>query len=302
MINVFYGDDKNNLAYEIHKVVDYHNNAQIQHLYFDDNHQEIIDQICQTDLFATSKVFIVHDATFLLSDKPKELDLSQKICSVAEQDIYLSINTKKETFNKFAKQVNLKKISKFTLASKKSLINNLIKQSKMSFQNNSAYDLFENTVSNDPFMIETEVDKLLLAANNGIISKSIVEKLINNSAELNIFKMTNYLLTNNKEQLIKLYDSLIMLKYQPIELIQIMSSQLFNLKLLKQAVIEHYSQTMIEEQLKITKFVQYANRDTLNNISLEKIDQTIFALTLLDYNIKHSLINPYLGLKLMLTK
>jgi DNA polymerase III delta subunit len=81
-----------------------------------------------------------------------------------------------------------------------------------------------------------------------------------------------------------------------------MASQLFNLKLLKQAIQRRFSQIEIENQLKITKFAQFANRDILNKISMDKLEQAISDLTLLDYNIKHSLINPYLGLKLMLSK
>jgi DNA polymerase-3 subunit delta len=178
----------------------------------------------------------------------------------------------------------------------------LLKSQDVTFENDKLLDEFENLVSLDPFMIENELNKLILATDHKIITKSILEKAISSSTELNIFKLTTYLLLRNKELLINLYDNLITLKYQPVELIQIMASQLFNLKLLKQATLEHYSQTDIENGLKITKFMQFANRDILSKVTINQLDQVINELTLLDYNVKHNLANPYLGLKLILSK
>jgi DNA polymerase-3 subunit delta len=301
MLHILYGDDKNNLAYELHLTLQYHSANPIRHLYFDDNHKHIIDDVCQLNLFNSDEIFIIHDATFLLSDKPTDLELTQKLAQLT-QEIYFVLSTKKDSFNKYTKNMNIKKISKFTSTSKRALINNLLKSQNVKFESSAIQSTFENLTNNDPFMIESEINKLILLANNRIITKVMVDQAINDSTELNIFKMTNYLLTNDKESLIKLYDNLIALKYQPIELMQIMATQLFNLKLLKQAITERYSQVEIESQLKINKFVQFANRDILKNISIDKINQVIKELTILDYNIKHSLVNPYLGFKLMLSK
>ncbi|MDR0674782.1 MAG: hypothetical protein LBF36_00715 [Mycoplasmataceae bacterium] len=301
MVHIFYGEDKNSMAYELHKLVQYYAFVPIQHIYFDNNHQQIIDCVYQIDLFNNEQVFVIHNATFLINSEIQDMELTQKLMH-ASNELYLIVIGKKDSFNKYAKGVDIKKISKFNNASKQALINNLLKSQNVRFDSNATQQEFENLTSNDPFMMENEINKLILISQNKIITKNMLDNAINDSTELNIFKLIKYLLINDKKSLIKLYDNLIVLKYQPIELIQVMSSQLFNLKLLKQAMMQHYSQTEIESQLKITKFMQFANYDILNKITIDKLNLTINELASLDYNIKHSLINPYLGLKLMLSK
>jgi DNA polymerase-3 subunit delta len=301
MLHILYGEDKNNLAYELHRLMQSHKTTSIRHVYFDNNYQQIIDDVCQLDLFNNDELFIVHDATFLLNNKPIDLQLTEELSQLT-QEIYFIVSSKKESFNKHTTNMKIKKIAKFTSTSKRSLINNILKSQSIKFENIDLQSTFENLVANDPFMVESELNKIILLADNKVITKSMLDQAINDSTELNIFKLTNYLLTNNKTALISLYDNLIALKHQPIELMQIMATQLFNLKILKQAMVKRYSQSEIETQLKINKFVQYANRDILNKITIDKINQVINELALLDYNIKHSLVNPYLGLKIMLSK
>lgn len=261
----------------------------------------MIDAVCQIDLFHEQRIFVIHDATFLLGSNAQDLLLTKKLGSLT-QELYLLVVTKKSSFNQHTKELDVKKIHKFTLATKRALINNLLKAEGVSFVNSEIQTEFENIINNDPFMIESELNKLMLIAENKVITKTMVDQAISDSTELNIFKLTNHLLCGDKKRLLQLFDKLIMLKYQPIELMQVMASQLFNLKLFKLAMIERYTQSEIEQQLKINKFMQFANRDILKHTSVDKLNQVINELTLLDYNIKHGLINPYLGLKLMLSK
>ncbi|MDR3330562.1 MAG: hypothetical protein LBS76_04830 [Mycoplasmataceae bacterium] len=299
MITIFYSEDKNNLAYEIHKVVNFHNATPIVHLHFDDNHQEIIDDVSQTDLFETNKIYLIHESSFLVSPKTKDVQLLELLQTI-DATIYLFLETKKAISP--PKEAIVKKIPKFVQSSKHALVNNLLLANKFKFASSVSQDKFENLLANDPFLIESELNKLFLASTNNIIDEKVLEQVINDSTELNIFKLTTHLLSNDKKQLIKLYDNLIVLKYQPVELIQIMASQLFTMKLLKIAITKGYSSAHIETELKIPKYVQFVNHDILNKVSMKNLDQIIMDLTLLDYNLKHNLINPYQGLKLVLVK
>ncbi|MDR3257623.1 MAG: hypothetical protein LBT17_02390 [Mycoplasmataceae bacterium] len=299
MLTIFYGDDKNNLDYEAHKVINLHRDAPIAHLYFDDNHQEIIDDVSQTSLFESDKVYFIHDASFLASSKVNDVNLLKKLQDIGGT-IYLFLETKK-TIN-VDKEITIKKVPKFVKSSKHALINTILLVNKFKFVNNALQEKFESLLADDPFLVEGELHKLFLASENHVINEANLEQVIDDSTELNVFKLTNYLLSNDKKSLVKLYDSLIALKYQPTELIQIMASQLFTMKLLKQALMEGYSISRIETELKIPKYVQFVNRDVLNGISMTKLDQIINDFTLLDYNLKHNLINPYQGLKLTLVK
>jgi DNA polymerase-3 subunit delta len=299
MVTVFYGDDKNNLDYEIHKIIDLHRDFPIAHLYFDDNHQEIIDDVSQTSLFESKKIYLIHDASFLTSSKSKDTTLFKTLHDI-DATIYLFLETKK-TLN-VSKEIIVKKIPRFLKSSKHALVNTILSANNFKFITSALQKEFEDLLSDDPFLVEGELNKLFLASDNNIIDEKILNQIINDSTELNIFKLTNHLLNNDKKSLIKLYDGLIALKYQPMELIQIIASQLFTMKLLKLAIMQGYSIGKIETELKIPKYVQFVNRDVLNKISATKLDQIINDFTLLDYNLKHNLINPYHGLKLALVK
>ncbi|MDR1991739.1 MAG: DNA polymerase III subunit delta [Mycoplasmataceae bacterium] len=301
MLHVIYGENENSVSYEIHKLLKSLVNANIIHLYFDNNHQEILDSILQTNLFFNNQTFIIHAASFLQNEDSASLSLTDKISQI-NQEIYCFLLTKKTKFNEFVKSATLKKITKFNNAHKLTLIKTVLAQNNFRFEDNSIQTLFENIIDDNPFLVETELDKLMLLSENKIITKKMVEQVINDSAEFNIFKLVNYLITGNKIALLQLYERLILLKYQPVELIQIMSTQLFNLKMLKLGLESKYSDYEIESKLKISKFVLFTNKKMIKDLTIEQINQIMNSLALLDYNIKSHNVNPYLGLKSMLIK
>ena len=92
------------------------------------------------------------------------------------------------------------------------------------------------------------------------------------------------------------------MKHQPVELLMVMSKQMFNFKLLKLGMTNNMGALAIEQQLKITKFAQMVNKPMINSLTIERIDCHINEMTILDYNIKRGIIDPFHGFKFMLSK
>jgi DNA polymerase-3 subunit delta len=302
MLSVFYTDDPIILNYEMRKVISKFKRDELKQITFDDNSQNIIDAVLQTNLFVEHQIFLIKNASFLI-EANKENESLIECLKHSGTDIYMFLEAK---FPKFLKQVDenfiLKKLTKFNETQAHQLINDIMNKSNVKFDNSKTQDKFEHLMALDPFLIDSEVNKLILASENNVISAKTIDEIVNNSTELNIFKLTNYLLTNDKNALIKLYDSLILNKYQPVELIPIIANQLITLKLLKMAIVQNYNVTDIENKLGMTKYAQMMNKPLINNLPLSKLNSLIDELYLLDYNIKHNLVNPYQGLKLLLAK
>jgi DNA polymerase III delta subunit len=302
MLAVFYSDDIVALNYEISKITSKFNHDQLKQIIFDDNQQNIIDMLLQTNLFIDDQSFLIRNASFLITNNKANEVLINSLKNI-NADVYMFLDAK---FPKFLKDVDksfvIKKITKFNDNHKQQLINDLLNKAKVKFDSNETQEKFVNIIAADPFLIENEINKLLMTSEHNIISARAVNDIVNNSAELNIFKLTNHLLQKDKDALIKLYDSLILNKYQPAELIPIIGNQLLTLKILKMAYLQNYSSTDIEYKLGITRYAQMVNKPLIANLSVNQINSLIDEFYLLDYNIKHNLVNPYQGLKLLLIK
>ncbi|MDR0985441.1 MAG: hypothetical protein LBL60_00650 [Mycoplasmataceae bacterium] len=301
MITVIYSDDKLVLDYEIHKINSLEQ-LPIKNIYFDNNHNQVLDDLLQTDLFNNKKIYIIHDADFLNQKKQDDIKLCQQINKI-DEEIFLTLQTKKVPIsNKDMNNFVFKKINKFTEKSKTTLISQLMDINNIKFANQNVRDSFEHSLSNNPFLIENEFNKLLVNLKTNIIDKDDIKNIFDNSSEINIMDLLQQLLLKNKSSVLNIYDNLIKTKWQPTEIIQIISSQLFNLKLLKMANNNHLSQSMINDQLKITPYIQFKNLPIIKTTTIDNIDQLLNDLYQLDYNIKRSLIDPFDGLKLLITK
>jgi DNA polymerase-3 subunit delta len=307
VINIHYCDDSELLSFARQEATENVSNGQIAYINYTEGDNSFIDQIYQMDLFVETKRYIVTNATFLLSSEPSELAVSEKLAIADGVEVDLFINTNNfEDFNeviqKYKGKFTFKKITKFNDAKKRKMIEKMLNQSNVKIENEETFALLLDALDDNPFAVKTEIEKLISAGDQSTISRHLIAATINSSSETNVFKMVTFLLSDNKRGLIQLYDDLICMKYQPMELLQIMSGQIYNLKLLKCAFINQWDGSTIEQVLGIKKFLQEVNRSVLTRISLEHFDELINRFSQLDYNIKRSLVNPYHGMKLALIK
>lgn len=293
MIHVYYGQDKNNIQFERSNLIT-DNVVQID---FCDNHDEILNIISQDSLFDNENIFFINDASFLQNKKPNDCYLIERLQKIDKQ-IYC--------FN-YDDKIDIKipylvyhKISKFNNLSKQKLITQLLNKLKINFDTQTSRLHFESMIENDPFVVSSELNKLFLSSKDGLITKNQIDSTISPLHNPNIFKMLMFLLLNQKDKLIKLYDDLILSKFVPIDLISIINTQLLGLKIYKVAKANQWSNIDIINKLHLNQYsiMQFDNYGT----DINKINQLIMDLWELEYNMKYNNVNQYLAFKFFLAK
>ncbi|MDR2461770.1 MAG: DNA polymerase III subunit delta [Mycoplasmataceae bacterium] len=304
---VFYGIDNENLNYSVLKKINLLNIKKIEHIFFDENCNEIINSLQQMNIFNEKKIFVIHNASFLLKDNDGEM--KEKIIDLLENndngdEFILIINAKSKTdFDSKiikSKKIELNKVEKFDELKKNNLIVELLKKNEIFLNEDALSNLVEIT-ANNPFIVENELNKIILL-NKKNIDASDIGNFIIPSNDNNIFELINFILNNKKSEAIRLYDKLIENKYQPIELLQIISNQLFNLKLLKIAFETNMSSNEIFLATNMSLFQQRINKKNIENVEINKMNKLLDNLYTLDYNIKNGNINPYVSIKIFLIK
>jgi DNA polymerase III delta subunit len=139
-----------------------------------------------------------------------------------------------------------------------------------------------------------------LKFDNKKIDECDVQDSIVASEESNHFRLVEFLLKKERANSIKLYNNLLLKKYDIPSLVSIVSSQLFSLKLLKLAMARGMRGFEIETELGMSSYQQKVNSLLIRDIPAERIDELLANFYLLDYNIKHNLINSNLGMKALL--
>ena len=228
-MHIYYGQDKNNVKFQ---KLDINADKNIRQIIFDDNHDDILNIILQPSLFEEDFKYVVDDASFLTNKTDQDKNL---INSLVESNKNIICFAYDEKIDIKIPKVVYHRVTKFNNLSKQKLITTLLSKMNINFDSLSTRQYFESLIDLDPFAIKNEFTKLTLSTQNNIISQTQIDNLVSVSNNPNIFKMLTFLLQKDKKKLIKLYDDLILSKYQPMDLISIINTQLLNLKIYKLA-------------------------------------------------------------------
>jgi DNA polymerase III delta subunit len=295
MLKIYYAADQHLFEYEYFLINKANKNGIIHKLIFNKNHNEIINLINQYDLFIEKKIYIITNASFIDSAEVDDQHLMRHLNN-SNHDIYLFYQTKSLS----NKNPDFVKLTAFSNANKIKLVEKLIDNYQIKFDNYETKNLLINYLIDDPILIENEIGKISLLKTT--ITPEIITNVLSNNNDSNLFNLIKYILAKQYKNAIELIDNLLLNKYQVTDIIQIISSQLFNLKLFKIACNQSCSSQDMTNKLNFTPYAQANNRKNLSNITVEHINQLLNELMLLDYNIKHSLILPKQGLKLLVLK
>jgi DNA polymerase-3 subunit delta len=293
MLNIYYSHNENVLKYSYKEFI---NNKDFYIINADQlSIDDIILQLTQTNLFSDANAYVINNADFLLKN---DIQLDELLNLESDINLFV-LSDGLESFNKKLqknKKVSFNKLSSFSNSSKNDIINSLLAKNNVSFDSIDTKQYFIDNIISDPFHIENEINKLSSYSNKPISMSELTEVIIFDNT-MNIFDLIKYILTNNKKNAIFLYEKLISNNNDPIMIFNMLVTQLFALKLLKQANNKGLDSLTIENELGIKKFSQINNNKIIYNVSMEKINALFSSLIELDINIKDSSIDKYLGLK-----
>lgn len=303
MINIIYSNDENLNKFSLENNISKFKNQDILIFDYADNALDIINGIKQTSFFNDFKCILIKNASFLTHElNDFENELIELLLSSNDKEIILVVKSLKLSENKtiqnFIKKANLIKPKKMTDFDKEKKIIFLIKENNINIQNN-AQKLLISLLPLDEKIIINEIKKIK-ELNLELIDKNIIEKFIVDYNSNNVFDIITSFLKKDIVLCNKTLEKLLLQKYQPIELIQIMATQLFNIKLMKWCLSTNNISNSILLELGISFFQFNVNRDLLYNVSYEKINKLLLKMYDLDIAIKKGLVDPYIGIKLLL--
>lgn len=162
----------------------------------------------------------------------------------------------------------------------------------------SVINEFLKRTNNDAMLINNEVKKLALYGDK--ITMEVLDLLVAKPIDDNIFDLINFIMTNKKDDALKLYRDLIVKNEEPVAIIALIATQLrFYIDVFTLSE-EKIFQDDIAKQLKVHPYRVKLALNNKKKISLDLLKNNIERLYQLDYDIKSGKVDRFFGLELFI--
>lgn len=273
--------------------------------------KDIIEDALTPPFFSEYKMIVLKNPVFLTTQKQKE---------VSEEDIqlfldYLSHDNPMTVFVIFHDQKNfderkkvvkqLRKLARFFEIDKldshqmfKTVHKSIV--SRGCTIDDDALELLLSRVSSNLMKVSQEVNKLCLYDQH--ITKEVVEHLVSQPLEDNVFDLTKAILNKETVKCIRIYKDLKMNNEEPIKLIVLIANSLRLLYQVKLLDRKGYNDREIASMLSLNPFrLKYIRQDG-KDYDIQELLKKIDELSQLDVAIKTGKVDRYKGLELFLMK
>lgn len=293
---VYFGNDLSQINDEILNL------KNIKKINYCGDNNLVFDDLSQLTLFGSYENVVISDADFLLKQSKENEKLINFLINF---DIPVFCTVKSDKIDNFCstvannKQVKLIKKTILNAYNKSDEIKKMCQELEIKFDSNITFNILIQSLPNNFLLIKSELNKLKLYVQDSAVTKNDLSDILIENLDSNIFQLVNYLLTNNVKSSLALYKKLINSKHQPIEIIQIMSTQLMKFKFLKMALSQGSKANEISSDLGISPY-QLRQMSFINKISIEKLNRILNQLFELDCNIKKEILDPFQSLEFYL--
>ncbi|MDE6477510.1 MAG: hypothetical protein K2L48_05040, partial [Mycoplasmoidaceae bacterium] len=252
----------------------------------------VLDEINQSSLFFEPKNIVISEAEFLLDKSEESSKLIEELNNNESEVICLVKNDKIDKFNPLVKKLKIKLIkkNKFNDFNKVNEIKKICAEQNIKFDSQQTFQKFVDHLANNYLFAKSEINKIKIYCGDNLVTSKNIDEIMLDNFEGNIFLLNTYILTNQLNKSLNLFNKLISLKHQPIEIIQVIATQIHKVKLYKLALIQKLSFSQINTDLQITPF-QAKQMNYVNYISIEKINLILDKLFELDISIKKGLVD-----------
>ncbi|MFS0672870.1 DNA polymerase III subunit delta [Ornithinibacillus sp. 179-J 7C1 HS] len=274
--------------------------------------QEVVADVETYPFFGEKKVIIATNAVFLKA-KSDKLPFEHQL-SVLEQYIempvdysvlvlvapYEKIDERKKISKLLKKNGLVAECNPIKDYELKNWIMNLAKQLNMTI-NDDAFETFENELSTDLNIIESELEKIsLYVGEGGIVTKQVAEEMVSHSVTSSGIRLVDTVIEGNLAKAIAIYKDLEKMKEEPIALIGLLAFQfrtILRVKLLKQ---KGYSSGQMQKQLGVHPYVIKVALNREAKFTVNKLNYIIDQLTETDAIIKQGRMDKSLAFELLL--
>ena len=270
--------------------------------------EDILENLQSSSLFDGKKVIIVKNPYFFVDAKTKlpfnnDLSLFENYLYNPNENCEFIVICPKKYYNPKNKyftiiqsigEVNNLLIE--NLEDRKAYALELLKQANLEIEN-KALDLLVSRCL-EITQLEKEIAKLILY--NQKIDENVIETMVSEPLEDNVFELSNALLKKDSKKVMKVYTDLKKQKVEPIQLISMLSNQL---RLLIEVSILKDKYRYDEDLAKILNVHPYRiklARENTRKFTLTQIKKMLIDLAQLDIDIKKGSKDRYIDFEIFL--
>ena len=300
-IYLIYGDEDYFIDKEIKKIKEkYKDYDLINYDMLETNISSAIEDASMISLFSSNKLIICNNCIFLTGSKcdiDHDIDSLLKYMKINSDCILVLVVNSESLDNrkKIVKELNKCNVIK-CLKLKDYELNNFIKnycKDNGYTIDNNALNLFLNKLTDNLYILSSELDKLFIYKNNKNITKSDIELVTSKVINTNIFDLINSIVEKNIDKSLELYDDLLIINEEEIKLIVTLANQFRLIYQVKTMYKSGFSELDISKKLEIHPYrIKLANNI---NISLDDCLLYLKKLSVLDEDIKSGKIDKKVG-------
>ena len=300
-IYLIYGDEDYFIDKEIKKIKEkYKDYDLINYDMLETNISSAIEDASMISLFSSNKLIICNNCIFLTGSKcdiDHDIDSLLKYMKINSDCILIlvvnsdSLDNRKKIVKELNK-CNVIKCLKLKDYELNNFIKNYCKDNGYTIDNN-ALNLFLNKLTDNLYILSSELDKLFIYKNNKNITKSDIELVTSKVINTNIFDLINSIVEKNIDKSLELYDDLLIISEEEIKLIVTLANQFRLIYQVKTMYKSGFSELDISKKLEIHPYrIKLANNI---NISLDDCLLYLKKLSVLDEDIKSGKIDKKVG-------
>lgn len=256
-------------------------------------------------LFGDKKIVIVDNANMFTGTTSKDSEeIENYLNQINENTILIFIvhNDKLDSRKKITKLIKEKgKIKEFNdELDSVSLVRKLFKNYNIEY---NTIKLLIDRVGNNPLILQNEINKIKIYKDNDKnITNEDILNLTTKLIEIDIFKLIDYIVKNDKEKALELYYEMLKMNEEPIKIVVILANQFRIMYQSKELLKKGYSEKDIASILKIHPYrVKLAIQNNRNYTS-ETLLKYLNDLANIDIGIKTGTLNKDLALELFILK
>ena len=264
--------------------------------------QTVIDDCMTISLFEDNKLVICENAEFFTAATSKDSEIIEQYINNPNQNTTLIFTVNSEKIDERKKITKLIK-KNGTVKEFNENINpiQIIKENLKDYEiNNNLINLFIDRVGQNPLIIKQELEKLKIYKEDKTITKEDILNVTTKTIDVDIFKLLDYIVQNNKNKALEIYHEMIKLNEEPIKIIIMLSNQFRIMYQSKELQKKGLSEKDIATTLKIHPYRVKLALQNSHKYSSDTLLQYISDLADIDINIKTGKTDKNLALELFI--
>lgn len=306
MLYLLYGNKPFLIKNQINKLVKDYDELNISRFDLDNDLISNILDDCQTlSLFSDKKIVICENANMFTGSTSKDAELIESYLNSPNPNTTLIFTVNNEKIDERKKITKLmKKIGKVTSYNDNINAQDFVKQELKDYNiKPNTISLLIDRVGENPLILKNEINKIKIYKDeNKDISDEDILNLTIKTIDIDIFKLIDYIVKNNKDKALEIYYEMLKMNEEPIKIIIMLSNQFRIMYQAKQLMKKGLSEKDIASTIKIhpyrVKLAIQNGRQYDSNILLSYLAD----LADMDINIKSGLVDKNLALELFILK